>query len=217
MVTNDVRLLAAPGAGPVYAALVSPKGKLLHDLFVWRGDSGDAGDAGDAGGAGAAGSTAPGGRQQGAAGAAGSAGAAPAGAAAQQLLLEVDAAGAPAVLSWLARYKLRRPIRLEDAGGELQVWARWPGGGGGGGGGDGASSSGGGGDSGGWAPDPRLPDRQLGERGVFVAAAAPGGSGGGEAAHRLLRYSLGVPEGDGEMPAGGRAGRRGDGWMAPGS
>lgn len=40
MVTNDVRPLAAPGAGPVYAALVTPKGKLLHDIFIWREDLG---------------------------------------------------------------------------------------------------------------------------------------------------------------------------------
>lgn len=36
MVTNDVRGLHQPGAEPVYAALMTPKGKFLHDVFVFR-------------------------------------------------------------------------------------------------------------------------------------------------------------------------------------
>jgi len=34
MITNDTRPLEKPGAGPVYAALLTPKGKFLHDLFL---------------------------------------------------------------------------------------------------------------------------------------------------------------------------------------
>jgi hypothetical protein len=175
MVTNDVRPLASPGAGPVYAALVTSKGKLLHDLFVFRGEEESAAPAGGHGADGGASSR-------------GSVG----GAAPQRLLLDVDGAGAATVLSWLSRYRLRRPIGLEHAGGDLAVWARHGGGGGGGGPG------------GGWWPDPRLPGGLLGDRGVFDAAAAPSGaSGGGEPGHRLLRYRHGVPEGDAEMPTGG--------------
>lgn len=36
MVTNDVTNLATPGAPPVYAVLMTPKGKYLHDMFVYR-------------------------------------------------------------------------------------------------------------------------------------------------------------------------------------
>jgi hypothetical protein len=194
MVTNDVRPLAAPGAGPIYAALVNPKGKLLHDLLVWRGEDRP--------------SATPGSGQQ--------------PQQLQRLLLDVDAAGAGGVLSWLARYKLRRPITLEAADGDLQVWAQWPcssGGSGGDGGGGRACGGGGGGGgggwlagggSGGWWADPRLQGGQLGERGVFGPGGPPGcsgrGSEGGEARHRLLRYGHGVPEGDSEMPAGGGGG-----------
>jgi folate-binding Fe-S cluster repair protein YgfZ len=35
-VTNDVRSLEQPGAAPVYAALLSPKGKFLHDLILYQ-------------------------------------------------------------------------------------------------------------------------------------------------------------------------------------
>ena len=146
MVTNDVRPLAAPGAGPVYAALVTPKGKLLHDLFIFKGPDPGA----PPGGATAAAAAAVGA----AAGAA--AGGAAAGAPAERLLLDVDAAAAAAVLQLLSKYKLRRAITIEDAAGELRVWARQAAGGGGGGGG--------------WHADPRLPG-QLGERGVFPAGA----------------------------------------------
>jgi hypothetical protein len=186
MVTNDVRPLARPGAGPVYAALVTPKGKLLHDLFVFRCGGGGGGEEEEASASGRA--DAP-------AGGAAAARADPP----RALWLDVDAAGAAAVLQWLARYKLRRPIGLEAAGGDASVWARHPGGGGGG-------SSGGGG----WFEDPRLPGC-LGERGVFEPRPPAGGGGwreAGEAAHRRLRYRLGVAEGDAEMPTGGCGGPR---------
>ena len=192
LVTNDVRPLAdAPAAAvpAVYAALVTPKGKLLQDLFVAR-----------CGGE-------------------------------RRLLLDVDAAGAKGVLSWLARYKLRRPVVIEDASADYAVWARCGGGSdgsgsdasssGGSGSGDSTSSSSSGGGGGaaaaaaaanegtGWWRDPRLPGGQLGERRIAPAAlagaAAVTGGGGGwreadASAHRLLRYSLGVAEGGIEAP-----------------
>ncbi|KAI8476257.1 MAG: hypothetical protein J3K34DRAFT_455826 [Monoraphidium minutum] len=160
MVTNDMRPLAAPGAGPVYAALVTPKGKLLHDMF----------HGGAAGGPG-------------------------------RLWLDVDTAGAEAVLRWLSRYKLRRPIAIEAAGVELAVWARYGGGGKDASAAAAAAAAGGSG----WRADPRLPG-QLGERGVFAAGGGSGGPAGGggwrvagEASHRALRYGLGVAEGAAEM------------------
>ncbi|GBF96787.1 hypothetical protein Rsub_09643 [Raphidocelis subcapitata] len=190
LVTNDVRPLASPGAGPVYAALVTPKGKLLHDLFVFRGDESAAEPGTHSAGSGASSSGGSGGSGD------GGAEAPP-----RRLLLDVDGAGAAAVVSWLSRYRLRRPIRLEHAGGDLAVWARYGAGNGSGGGGGGGGSGGGGGPGGGWWPDPRLPGGQLGDRGVFDAAAAPQeAGGGGEAGHRMLRYWHGVPEGDAEMP-----------------
>ncbi len=192
--TNDVRPLATPGAAPVYAALVTPKGKLLHDIFILRGD--DSSPAAAAG-------------QQSAAGAAGAEGGEPQ--PPNRLLLDVDAAGAQGVLQWLARYKLRRPIKLEDASSDLSVWARY--------GGSGSSSSGsssGGAQpaaAAGWFVDPRLPNGELGERGVLTASAVAAAAAGGgdsswrsapEAQHKLLRYRLGVAEGDAEMPSGER-------------
>ncbi len=35
-VTNDVRPLAAPGAAPVYAAILAPSGRVAHDVFLHR-------------------------------------------------------------------------------------------------------------------------------------------------------------------------------------
>jgi hypothetical protein len=185
-----MRPLAQPGAGPVYAALVTPKGKLLHDLFVFRADA-----AGPSAAVAAATATA----------AAADGKSATSSAAPERLWLDVDAAGAPAVLRWLSRYKLRRPITIEDASGELSVWAR--------GGGHGSSCGSGCGDvpealPQGWWTDPRLPG-QLGHRGVFPLSSGPpadAGGGGwqeaGEAEHRLLRYGLGVAEGTAELPPG---------------
>ena len=34
--TNDVRPLAAPGAAPVYAAILAPSGRVAHDVFLHR-------------------------------------------------------------------------------------------------------------------------------------------------------------------------------------
>ncbi len=37
LVTNDVMPLAQPSAQPVYAAILTPKGRFLHDVFLHRG------------------------------------------------------------------------------------------------------------------------------------------------------------------------------------
>jgi len=99
-----------------------------------------------------------------------------------------------------SRYKLRRPVTLDDTGAELAAWQLW------GGGGDGAAVPGPG-----WSPDPRL--RSLGWRGVFAGGGGPPPLLGGAAAaaaelgaFRALRYSLGVPEGDAELGGGGERG-----------
>lgn len=37
--TNDVKPLNQPGCGPVYAAFLTAKGKLLHDVFICRSEA----------------------------------------------------------------------------------------------------------------------------------------------------------------------------------
>ena len=45
-VTNDVRPLAAPGAAPVYAAILAPSGRVAHDVHLHR-ELGAGGASGD--------------------------------------------------------------------------------------------------------------------------------------------------------------------------
>jgi len=204
MVTNDMRPLATPGAGPVYAALVNPKGKLLHDIFVFRA-SGDAPDQPSSSSAAGASNAAP--STTTTSSSSTSSSAAPS-SPPQRLLLDVDAAGAQAVLQYLARYRLRRPIVLADASADFSVWARYSGSSGSGSGSGSGSSSSSGSGSAGWWSDPRLVNDQLGERGVFAHSGLPSTSGWeesrlvDEALHRVLRYQHGVAEGDAEMPTG---------------
>ncbi|KAG2449413.1 hypothetical protein HYH02_005562 [Chlamydomonas schloesseri] len=154
MVTNDVRPLekAGPADAPVYATVLTPKGKFLHDMFISRHP--------DLPGA---------------------------------LLLEVDASGAAAAVQLLNKYKLRRPVSFRDVSSEYRVMAAW----------GAAAGAGGGVPPAGpwWRPDPRLP--QLGYRALVPAAdAAEVAATAGEEAYRAWRYSLGVAEGESEIPAG---------------
>jgi len=162
LVTNDVAPLKEPGCGPVYAALLTPKGKFLHDLFAYSASA--AGPSGDA-----------------------------------PLLLDVDLGGKGHLLQWLTRYKLRRPLQLEDVSECYKVHAawgcKWP---------EPKDM---------WHSDPRLP--QLGYRTVAPQDGTQGVPGAEalvsisppegfqevpESQYQMLRYQLGVPEGDKEMP-----------------
>lgn len=93
------------------------------------------------------------------------------------------------VLQWLTKYKLRRPVVVEDASSDLEVWVRFPG----------PPLEG---SSAGWAPDPRLPD--LGWRSLFSTSGGPKMSHGTAEEYRYWRYLQGVAEGVEEVP-GGRA------------
>lgn len=118
MVTNDMRPLADSQATPVYAHMLTPKGKFLHDCIFYP-------EPGEGGG----------------------------------LLMEVDEAGLDHALDWLARYRLRRAVSLEDARAAWTPWA-W----------HGAAAP----DSKpptGWWRDPRLPG--LGLRAVVPPSSSP--------------------------------------------
>lgn len=157
LVTNDVRPLEseASPSRPVYAAILTPKGKFLHDVFVYRHPSKDG-----------------------------------------TFLIELDANGVEAAVQLLDRYKLRRKITFTPAP-ELGVWAAW---------GVAATTSqpqaSNSGLQGPWLPDPRL--AELGWRAVApLQPDAPAGcSAVPEQAYRMLRYALGVAEGETEIPAG---------------
>ncbi|KAG2433297.1 hypothetical protein HXX76_008364 [Chlamydomonas incerta] len=116
---------------------------------------------------------------------------------ADALLLEVDAGGAAAAVQLLNKYKLRRPVSFRDVSSQYRVMAAWGGAAGGGGGGGGGAPPPGSW----WRPDPRLP--QLGYRALVPAAdAAAVSASAGEEAYRAWRYSLGVAEGEAEIPVG---------------
>jgi folate-binding protein YgfZ len=119
----------------------------------------------------------------------------------ETLLLDVGAAGKREALAWLARYRLRRPLALDDASSDMHVWAAW-------GGGEapqpplsGSSSNGTG-----WRADPRLPAAVLGWRGVFEAGAGIDSAAASAGGHRRMRYALAVPEGAAEMLSAGGGG-----------
>ncbi|KAG1665928.1 hypothetical protein FOA52_004517 [Chlamydomonas sp. UWO 241] len=222
MATNDMRLLEALGAPPVYAAVLTPKGKVLADLMVYR-QEGSGGDGGSEPVSSSSGS-----------------GTAAGAATAQSLLVEVDASDVAPMLSLLRRYKLKRSVGVDDASGEWAVWAAFDGRGTAAalamvGGGSGASGGGLAAPSaasalppmpsgpppgtlgGTWHVDPRLPE--LGWRGVFrrssgggsdsvsggsadASASGQGGRSGDSSdqdAYRAWRYVNGVAEGTAEM------------------
>jgi folate-binding protein YgfZ len=179
MITNDVRPLMGPsprGKSVAYAALLTAKGKLIEDVFVHRVVGGGSGGA-----------LHPSDDAEG-----------------ETLLLDVGAAAKREALAWLARYRLRRPISLEDASSDMHVWAAW-------GGAVPPATPGGGGGTAEWRADPRLPAAVLGWRGVFGKAgddSAASAAAAAAASHRRLRYALAVPEGAAEMlsSGGGAAG-----------
>jgi folate-binding protein YgfZ len=89
-------------------------------------------------------------------------------------------------------------VEIDDAGGELRVWARW---------GDEASAEGAAaieaassGDGAAWPADPRL--AALGRRGIAPAGWAPAAPPAPAAAYRAARLRLGVAEGGAEVPPG---------------
>jgi len=156
MVTNDVRPLEKPGAEPVYAALLTPKGKFLHDLIIYRQEESSSGASSSQG---------------------------------PTLLAELDAAGKQKAIDWLTRYKLRKPVVLEDVSSDYQVWAAF---------GDGSSGPAAAPRP--WHRDPRLPE--LGLRAVLPSSQPPSGlSPTSEEEYRRLRCMLGVAEGETEIPA----------------
>ena len=111
LLTNDVTRLAAPAAPPLYAALLTPAGKVVADLHLSRADDG------------APSTSSP------------SSPSSSSAAAQPTLLADVDADSAPALLRLLAMYRLRAEVEVTDASDEWGVWW-WRGGGGGGGGGE---------------------------------------------------------------------------------
>jgi folate-binding protein YgfZ len=122
---------------------------------------------------------------------------------AEAVLVDVPAWSAGALLRLLRMYRLRRPVEVEDVSADFTAWqlfppaeeaARAP-----------PVPSSGPADAGAaaWFPDPRLP--ALGFRALVPAGEVPpgGAEGGGDCgAFRALRYTLGVAEGDREMPSG---------------
>ena len=91
MVTNDMRALDSTyhhGLRAVYAALLSPKGKVLHDLILSRDKDQEDGAA--------------------------------------SILVDVDAGGAEGAMGLLNRYKMRRPVLIEDLSLSHQVFAAFP-------------------------------------------------------------------------------------------
>jgi folate-binding protein YgfZ len=183
LVTNDMRPLMGPSPSHTvaYAALLTPKGKLIEDVFVHRSPSSSSGDGGANTNA----------EDE------------------ETLLLDVGAASKREALAWLARYRLRRPLALDDVSADFHAWAAW-------GGGEAPPAAADAADGASWRADPRLPGGALGWRGVFAAADSASSSASSSSAssasasaadHRRLRYALAVPEGAAEMlSAGGGSG-----------
>ena len=191
LLTNDVTRLAGAGAAaPLYAALLTPAGRVVADVHLSRAGGGAAG----------ASTSSP---------SSASSASSPPPPPPPALLADVDAAAAPALLRALAMYRLRADVDVADASDEWGVW--WWGGGGGGGGSGGAapppsplSPF--------FRPDPRgvagLGWRALIPHTVAEAAAAAGAGGGdaspssspsppaaADAPLRAARFRLGVAEG----------------------
>ena len=164
MVTNDMRPLEAIESREraVYAALLSPKGKVLYDLIFTREKDRDV-DGG------------------------------------ASILVDVDSGGMEGAMELLDRYKMRRPLTIENLSSTHRVYAAFH-----------PSSKtpismstqldatrlGNG-----WRADPRLP--ALGFRGIFESQSSFLDQGmilmRDEEAFKRLRYSNGVAEGSEEM------------------
>lgn len=163
MVTNDMRPLDShPNRRQaIYAALLSPKGKVLYDLILTRDKDRDDDGA--------------------------------------SILIDVDSGGLPGVMELLNRYKMRRPVTIEDLSSTHHVFAAFHH--------SDEPSNSTPMDLGtklstsrlerGWRDDPRLPS--LGLRGIFESQSSCLDEGmrvlEDEEAFRRHRYSQGVAEG----------------------
>lgn len=180
LLTNDVALLERPNPSPLYSCILNAQGRYLHDLFLHPLSS-----------------------------------LPPTGAAAVEgnwdgltVLLDTDSYGKNDLLRLLKRYRLREKIEIDDVSEEWQVWTRF------------------GGDIDtlaqlhnenlklpSWPADPRLPS--LGFRTLLPTSSSTNSttSRPGEVLHsydntvpwgvyRQYRISLGVAEGDREIPSG---------------
>lgn len=90
MVTNDMRPLESfsEDQRAIYAALLSPKGKVLYDLIFIREKNREDGGA--------------------------------------SLLMDVDARGIEGAMGLLNKYKMRRPVLIDDLSSSHQVFAAYP-------------------------------------------------------------------------------------------
>ena len=174
---------AGPGSGAgaggdgaaMYAGLLNGRGRFLHDMVLFGAGSVERRlglPVGSAGGD-------------------------------EAVLADVPAWSAGALLRLLRMYRLRRPVEVEDVSADFTAWQLFPP----------AEETAGAppassfrsADAGAaaWFPDPRLP--ALGFRALVPAGDVPpgGAEGGGDCGgFRALRYTLGVAEGDREMPSG---------------
>eukprot|EP00898_Chlorokybus_atmophyticus_P007546 jgi/Chlat1/7793/Chrsp66S07249 len=106
MVTNDVNLLKGGGASSsspmLYAALLTPQGRYMQDLFLVRGDDAHAADA-------------PQQQQQQAASTE----------EVSAVLADVDASAAGDIVAHLTKYRLRAKVGIENVSGDFAVWTRF--------------------------------------------------------------------------------------------
>ncbi|KAH7685697.1 Transcription factor component of CCR4 transcriptional complex domain-containing protein [Dioscorea alata] len=211
LLTNDVRALAGLAAGehsgqtlnvpqrsspPVYAALLTPQGRFLYDLFLFRPP-----------------------RQEEKLDRTGSAPGSSGSEEVLELLADVDAAVLDEILDCFKKYRLRSKVDIENVAKEFSCWQRFGGSGvpssgqdpeaasvGWGGGIDKASVSSAQASEVGWQwfADPRLDC--LGFRGIFPSSTLPPlveADKEAEEEHYLLwRLERGVAEGSTEIPKG---------------
>jgi folate-binding protein YgfZ len=96
LLTNDVTLLERPNPSPLYSCILNAQGRYLHDLFLHPLSS------------------------LAATGAEGKQGS-------PTVLLDIDSYGKNDLLRLLKRYRLREKIEIDDVSEDWQVWTRFPG------------------------------------------------------------------------------------------